>query len=107
MLITPSMVPSGILIKKIEYKRADYAVYHGSALSDIDLNTFLERLKKNLGRSELTTMNETVITISEENNFAQIQANVEFEEPISSDQSLNNLTIKAKSFSITVNLSET
>ena len=52
-------------------------------------------------------MNETVITISEENNFAQIQANVEFEEPISSDQSLNNLTIKAKSFSITVNLSET
>jgi hypothetical protein len=102
------MVPSGILIKKIEYKRADYVVYQGSALSDIDLNTFLERLKKNLGRSELTTMNETVITISEENNFAQIQANVpEHEEIISSDQSLNNLTIKAKSFSITVNLSET
>ena len=95
------MVPSGILIKKIEYKRADYAVYHGSALSDIDLNTFLERLKKNLGRSELTTMNEAVISFSEENNFEQIQ------ESISSDQSLNNLTIKAKSFSITVNLSET
>ena len=108
MLITPSMVPSGILIKKIEYKRADYAVYHGSALSDIDLNTFLERLKKNLGRSELTTMNETVITISEESNFSQIQGNAsEFDDSISSDQSLNNLTIKAKSFSITVNLSET
>jgi uncharacterized protein YjgD (DUF1641 family) len=105
MLITPSMVPSGILINKIEYKRADYAVYHGNALSDIDLNTFLERLKKNLGRSELTTMNEAVITVSEENNSAEIQENdSEFDVP---DQSLNNLTIKAKSFSITVNLSET
>ena len=102
------MVQNGILIKNIEYKRADYAVYHGSALSDIDLNTFLERLKKNLGRSELTTMNEAVITISEENNSTPIQENAsEFDEAISSDQSLNNLTIKAKSFSITVNLSET
>ena len=53
-------------------------------------------------------MNEAVITISEENNFAQIQENVsEVGGPIFSDQSLNNLIIKAKSFSITVNLSET
>ena len=52
-------------------------------------------------------MNEAIITVSEENNFSQIQTNVsELGESIPSDQSLNNLIIKAKSFSITVNLSE-
>ena len=102
MAKTPSLVPNGIIINKIEYKKADYAVFHGDALSDIDLNIFLEKLKKNIGRSELTTMNEAEISIYEE-NVIQYQG----EETSSSDQSLNNVTIKAKNFSITINLSDT
>ena len=101
---TPSLVPGGIIINKIEYKKEDYAVYHGNALSDIDLNIFLERLKKDVGRSELTTMNEAVISIYEENNIIQNQEN---ETQDNSNQSLNNITIKAKNFSITINLSDT
>ena len=104
MAITPSLVPNGIIINKIEYKKADYAVFHGDALSDIDLNIFLERLKKNIGRSELTTMNEAVISVYEENSIIQNQEN---ETQNNSNQSLNNVTIKAKKFSITINLSDT
>ena len=98
------MVPNGIIINKIEYKKADYAIFHGDAISDIDLNIFLERLKKNVGRSELSTMNEVVISIYEENNITENQEN---ETQDSSDQSLNNVFIKAKNFSITINLSDT
>ena len=77
MVKTPSLVPNGIIINKIEYKKADYAVFHGDALSDIDLNIFLERLKKDVGRSELTTMNEAVISIYEENNITEILVSYE------------------------------
>ena len=102
---TPSLVPSGIIIDKIEYKKEDYAVYHGNALSDIDLNTFLERLKKNLGNSELTAMNKAVITVSEGNNAIEnISDDSEFE--FSFDQISNN-TIKAKTFTIKIDLSDT
>ena len=102
---TPSLVPGGIIIDKIEYKKEDYAIYHGNALSDLDLSTFLERLKKNIGRSELTTMNKAVITVSEGNNAIEnISDDSEFEG--SSDQISNN-TIKAKTFTIKIDLSDT
>ena len=102
---TPSLVPGGIIIDKIEYKKEDYAVYYGNALSDIDLNIFLERLKKNIGRSELTAMNKAVITVSEGNNAIEnISDDSEFEG--SSDQISNN-TIKAKTFTIKIDLSDT
>ena len=102
---TPSLVPGGIIINKIEYKKEDYAVYHGNALSDIDLNIFLERLKKNIGRSELTTMNKSVITVFEANNAIEnLSGDSEFEP--SSDQISNN-TINTKTFTITIDLSDT
>ena len=59
------------------------------ALSDIDLNTFLERLKKNIGRSELTTMNESCnYNIRKKIMFAQI--------PSETSQSLMSLSLLIK-----------
>ena len=101
---TPSLVPSGIEINRIEYKKEDYAVFEGNALSDIDLNIFLEKLKKNIGKSELTTMNETEIVISQEG------AQSEEEEPDGTEQEGGqsaSYSIKAKKFSIKIDLSDT
>ena len=100
---TPSLVPSGIEISKIEYKKENFAVFYGQALSDIDLNTFLENLKKTIGKSELTTMNESEISIYKGDNVIQNQG----EETSNSNQSLKSSTIKAKSFSIKIDLSNT
>ena len=100
---TPSLVPSGIEISKIEYKKENFAIFYGQALSDIDLNTFLENLKKTIGKSELTTMNESEISIYKGDNVIQYQG----EETSSSNQSLKSSTIKAKSFSIKIDLSNT
>ena len=97
---TPSLVPSGIEISKIEYKKENFAVFYGQALSDIDLNNFLESLKKTIGKSELTTMNESEIPIYKGNNVIQNQGE-------EAGQSLKSSTIKAKSFSIKIDLSNT
>ena len=102
---TPSLVPGGIIINKIEYKKEDYAVYHGNALSDIDLNIFLEQLKKNVGKSELTTMNKSVITVYEENSAIENPSGDSEFEP-SSDQ-ISSKTINAKTFTIKIDLSDT
>tara|TARA_B100000749_G_C18118642_1_gene338872 strand:- start:159 stop:587 length:429 start_codon:yes stop_codon:yes gene_type:complete len=98
---TPSLVPSGIEINRIEYKKEDYAVFEGNALSNIDLNIFLEKLKKNIGKSELTTMNETEIVISQEGTESE-EEEIEQE----GDQSAS-YSIKAKNFSIKIDLSGT
>ena len=96
---TPSLVPSGIEISKIEYKKENFAIFYGQALSDIDLNTFLESLKKTMGKSELTTMRESEISIykGKGDNVIQDQGDDGIG---SSNQSLKSSTIKAKSFSI-------
>ena len=98
---TPSLVPSGIEINRIEYKKEDYALFEGNALSNIDLNIFLEKLKKNIGKSELTTMNETEIVISKEG------AQSEEEEIEQEDGQSASYSIKAKNFSIKIDLSGT
>ena len=103
---TPSLVPGGIIIDKIEYKKADYAIFHGNALSDIDLNIFLEKLKKNVGKSELTTMNKSVITVYAANSAIENPSgDSEFEDP-GPDQ-ISSKTINAKTFTIKIDLSDT
>ena len=58
----------------------------------------LESLKKTIGKSELTTMNESEISIYKGDNVIQNQG----EETSNSNQSLKSSTIKAKSFSIKI-----
>ena len=60
-------------------------------------------MKKTIGKSELITMNESEISIYKGDNVIQYQG----EETSSSNQSLKSSTIKAKSFSIKIDLSNT
>ena len=58
---TPSLVPSGIEISRLQYVEDDHATFNGYALSDEDLNVFLSNLRINVGRPELKTIGITKI----------------------------------------------
>lgn len=53
---TPDIVPAGIEIVKLQYTQDDFAEFNGYALSDTDLNIFLENLRKQLGKAEITKL---------------------------------------------------
>ena len=48
-------------IKKVEYKQNDYAIFDGQAISDIDLNIFLENLRNNLGTPDINNISIEII----------------------------------------------
>ena len=58
---TPSIVPSGIEISRLQYVEDDHAIFNGYALSDEDLNIFLSNLRINIGKPELRTIGITKI----------------------------------------------
>lgn len=58
---TPNFVPDGVQIKKVEYKQNDYAIFDGQAISDIDLNIFLENLRNNLGTPDINNISIEII----------------------------------------------
>lgn len=64
---TPSIVPSGIEISKLQYVEDDHAVFNGYALSDEDLNIFLSNLRINIGKPELRTIGITKIKKEQSN----------------------------------------
>ena len=65
MGITPSLVPEGIEISKIDYLKGKYTIFHGMAASDLDVNLFLASLRSNVGKSELTQLNAITYNLSE------------------------------------------
>ena len=60
-MIRPNFVPDGVQIKKVEYKQNDYAIFDGQAISDIDLNIFLENLRNNLGTPDINNISIEII----------------------------------------------
>ena len=95
---TPSIVPKGVKIDKIEYQKGEHVTFQGVALSDVDLNEFLKNLSETLGNSELTTMSMAEVNLDQE-----IETSQEKEGEVEQMTSLSN-SVRLKNFSIKVNL---
>ena len=54
---TPKIVPKGVKIEKIEFTDKDHATFEGHALTDYDLNVFLENLRLAIGNPDIADLN--------------------------------------------------
>ena len=54
---TPNIVPKGVKIEKIEFADRDHATFEGHALTDYDLNVFLENLRLVIGNPDISDLN--------------------------------------------------
>ena len=54
---TPKIVPNGVELQKVDYIKNDSVVfYEGYALTDYDLNLFLNNIKKRVGNPDITSL---------------------------------------------------
>ena len=63
--ITPSVVPEGIEVAKVDYLKGSHATFYGIAASDLDVNLFLAKLRSNIGKSELTQLKTVYMNLSD------------------------------------------
>ena len=63
--ITPSVVPEGIEVAKVDYLKGSHATFYGIAASDLDVNLFLAKLRSNIGKSELTELKTLYMNLSD------------------------------------------
>ena len=63
--ITPSVVPEGIEVAKVDYLKGSHATFYGIAASDLDVNLFLANLRSNIGKSELTELKTLYMNLSD------------------------------------------
>ena len=68
VLKTSKIVPEGVELKKMEYIKNDSVIfYEGYALTDYDLNIFINNLRKNVGNPDITNL--SLAELSQENNI--------------------------------------
>ncbi len=60
---TPKIVPNGVELQKVDYIKNDSVVfYEGYALTDYDLNLFLNNIKKRVGNPDITSLSLAELT---------------------------------------------
>ena len=60
---TANSVPRGVEIKAIEFTNSEATIYYeGHALTDYDLNVFIENIKTNIGDPDITMLNQSVVS---------------------------------------------
>ena len=60
---TANSVPRGVEIKAIEFTNSEATLYYeGHALTDYDLNVFIENIKTNIGDPDITMLNQSVVS---------------------------------------------
>ena len=68
VLKTSKIVPEGVELKKMEYIKNDSVIfYEGYALTDYDLNIFINNLRKNVGNPDITNL--SLAELSQEKNI--------------------------------------
>ena len=93
---TPKIVPKGVKIEKIEFTDKDHATFEGHALTDYDLNVFLENLRLAIGNPDIADL-----------NFAELDPGVNEEESSNEQDADNDNTDNIelfRKFKIKVNL---
>ena len=94
---TPKIVPNGVELQKVDYIKNDSAVfYEGYALTDYDLNLFLNNIKKRVGNPDITSLSLAELTETIEINNEGDEEDQQIIVPSEDVLKLRNFKIKVE-----------
>jgi len=94
---TPEIVPNGVELQKVDYNKNDSVVfYEGYALTDYDLNLFLNNIKKKIGNPDITTLSLAELTETIEEIYEGSEDDQQIISPSADVLKLRNFKIKVE-----------
>ena len=94
---TPKIVPNGVELQKVDYIKNDSVVfYEGYALTDYDLNLFLNNIKKRVGNPDITSLSLAELTETIEINNEGDEEDQQIIVPSEDVLKLRNFKIKVE-----------
>ena len=94
---TPKIVPNGVELQKVDYIKNDSVVfYEGYALTDYDLNLFLNNIKKKVGNPDITSLSLAELTETIEINNEGDEEDQQIIVPSEDVLKLRNFKIKVE-----------
>ena len=94
---TPKIVPNGVELQKVDYVKNDSVVfYEGYALTDYDLNLFLNNIKKRVGNPDITSLSLAELTETIEINNEGDEEDQQIIVPSEDVLKLRNFKIKVE-----------
>ena len=94
---TPKIVPNGVELQKVDYIKNDSVVfYEGYALTDYDLNLFLNNIKKRVGNPDITSLSLAELTETIEINNEGDEEDQQIIVPSDDVLKLRNFKIKVE-----------
>ncbi len=94
---TPKIVPNGVELQKVDYIKNDSVVfYEGYALTDYDLNLFLNNIKKRVGNPDITSLSLAELTETIEINNEGDEQDQQIIVPSEDVLKLRNFKIKVE-----------
>ena len=97
---TPEIVPNGVELQKVDYNKNDSVVfYEGYALTDYDLNLFLNNIKKKIGNPDITTLSLAELTETIEEIYEGSEDDQQIISPSADVLKLRNFKIKVELWS--------
>lgn len=94
---TPKIVPNGVELQKVDYIKNDSVVfYEGYALTDYDLNLFLNNIKKRVGNPDITSLSLAELTETIEINNEGDEEDQQIIVPSNDVLKLRNFKIKVE-----------
>ena len=96
---TPSIVPEGVKLNKLEFLD-NQAVFEGHAVTDYDLNMFVQNIRDTIGRPDITKLNVAVI-LNDDAQSAPLEQN---ESASNNNQQISQNTSSFRNFKIEVDL---
>ena len=97
---TPKIVPNGVELQKVDYIKNDSVVfYEGYALTDYDLNLFLNNIKKRVGNPDITSLSLAELTETIEINNEGDEEDQQIIVPSEDVLKLRNFKIKVELWS--------
>ena len=94
---TPKIVPNGVELQKVDYIKNDSVVfYEGYALTDYDLNLFLNNIKKRVGNPDITSLSLAELTETIEINNGGDEEDQQIIVPSEDVLKLRNFKIKVE-----------
>ena len=94
---TPKIVPNGVELQKVDYIKNDSVVfYEGYALTDYDLNLFVNNIKKRVGNPDITSLSLAELTETIEINNEGDEEDQQIIVPSDDVLKLRNFKIKVE-----------
>ena len=96
---TPSIVPEGVKLNKLEFLD-NQAVFEGHAVTDYDLNMFVQNIRDTIGRPDITKLNIAVL-LNDNSQSAPIEQS---ESASTNNQQVSQNSSSFRNFKIEVDL---